>query len=368
MKPPVLIFQSSRDLSWRDKLDGAYVFAKGAGWQLHVIGADADASEIRQSIKRWKPAGCIVERGMSLGRNPVSLFAGIPTVYLDQNPDTATQDAAMVCNDSAAYARLAAKELLETGVRNFTYIPYGTSTSWCHARSKAFAAAIRRAGRRFIPWNGSLERLPKPCGILCAEDSVAQAAMEDASRLSIRIPEDLMFIGIDNDPMICDHTNPPLTSVQPDFRRAGYMAAEMLARRIANPKTRIRCAKYGPTAIIRRGSSIRTPTYDIRVSRALACIAAHVFEPKLSTEAIVKAMGCSRRLADLIFTKAVGHSIRHEIHRRRFEKACLLLRTSNMAIGDIPYLCGYDSTNFFQRMFKRESGMTMRTWRQRNRC
>ena len=38
-----------------------------------------------------------------------------------------------------------------------------------------------------------------------------------------------------------------------------------------------------------------------------------------------------------------------------------------MPLGDIPYLCGYDSVNFFQRMFKRESGMTMRAWRQKNR-
>ena len=368
MKPTVLIFQSSRDLSWRDKLEGAYVFAKGAGWQLHVIGADARTAEIRQSIRQWKPIGCIVERGMSFGRNPVALFASIPTVYLDQNPDTATPGAAMVCNDSTAYARLAAREFLETDVRNFTYIPYKIRTSWCHARNKAFASAIQRAGRRFIRWEGSLATLPRPCGILCAEDSVAQKAMEEANRLGIGIPDDLMFIGIDNDPMICDHTNPPLTSVQPDFRHAGYMAAEMLARRIADPKARIRCVKYGPTAIIRRASSVRSPTCDARVSKALAYIAAHAFEPKLSTDAIVQVMGCSRRLADLIFGLSAGHSIRHEIHRRRCEKACLLLRTSDMPLGDIPYLCGYDSVNFFQRMFKRESGMTMRAWRQQNRC
>ena len=59
MKPTILIFQSSQDLSWRDKLDGAYVFAKGAGWQMHVIGADARTAEIRQSIRQWKPIGCI---------------------------------------------------------------------------------------------------------------------------------------------------------------------------------------------------------------------------------------------------------------------------------------------------------------------
>ena len=37
MKPTVLMFQSCRDKSWRDKLEGASIFARSAGWQIHVI-------------------------------------------------------------------------------------------------------------------------------------------------------------------------------------------------------------------------------------------------------------------------------------------------------------------------------------------
>ena len=112
MKPTVLIFQSCRDQSWRSKLEGASIYARSAGWQLHVVEHGTPPSSVRETIQRLAPIGCIVERSMTLARNPVLSFGGIPTVYLDQNPDTARPNAAMVVNDSAAFARLAAGELL----------------------------------------------------------------------------------------------------------------------------------------------------------------------------------------------------------------------------------------------------------------
>ena len=368
MKPTVLMFQSCRDKSWRDKLEGASIFARSAGWQIHVIEHGTKPTAIRETIQRLAPIGCIVERSMTLARNPVLSLGGIPAVYLDQNPDTARPNTPMVINDSAAFGRLAANELLKSGVRNFTYIPYKVPASWCRLRKKGFETAIRKAKRNLIKWTGSLSDLPRPCGILCAEDSVAQEKMEEANRLGLRIPQDLLFVGIDNDPLICENTNPPLTSVMPDFKGGGYRAAKMLADLIANPRMKLKCVKYGPAALLVRESSTRNAAYDIRASRALAYISEHVFEPRLMTDDIAAAMGCSRRLADLIFRKELGHSMREHILDLRYEKACELLKDGTTALSDIPLLCGYDSRNFFMRMFKRKSGMTMRDWKRTSCC
>ena len=362
MKPTVLIFQSCRDQSWRSKLEGASIYARSAGWQLHVVEHGARPTVVRETIQRLAPIGCIVERSMTLARNPVLSFGSIPTVYLDQNPDTARPNAAMVVNDSAAFARLAAGELLKSGVRNFTYIPYKTPTSWCRLRQKAFETAIRRQRRNFIKWTGSLADLPRPCGILCAEDSVAQEKMEEANRLGLRIPQDLLFVGVDNDPLICENTNPSLTSIMPDFKGGGYLAAKMLADLIADPRMKRTSVKYGPAALIVRESSRRNSAYSVRASKALSYISEHAFEPKLMTDDIAAAMGCSRRLADLIFRKELGHSMREHILDLRYRKACDLLKEGRTALSDIPILCGYDSRNFFMRMFKRKSGLTMRQW------
>ena len=368
MNQNVLIFQSSQDKSWRDKLDGVSIFARSARWQLHVIKADTPPAAIRRQINMWNPIGCLVERGMSMGRNPVAVFHGIPTVYLDQNLATATSGASIVINDSAAYARLAAKELLRSECRNFTFIPTATPTSWSLSRGRAFESAIKRARRNFVKWSGSLEALPRPCGILCAEDAVAQEWMEKANMLGIAIPGELMFVGVDNDPLICENTNPPLTSVQPDFRHAGYMLAEMLAKRIKNPAAPPRKLRYGPSAIVVRASSSRSRAYDVRLGRALSYIAEHAFDIQFTSRTVVKAMGCSRRLADLIFRNYLGHSILQEIQQRRFERACALLQSDSTAISDVPQLCGYKTGNFFMKMFKQKTGMTMGAWQKSSKC
>lgn len=360
------MFQSCRDKSWRDKLEGASIYARNAGWHIHVVEHSTSPAVIRATIQRLAPLGCIVERSMTLARNPVLLLDGIPSVYIDQNPDTARPNTPMVVNDSAEFARLAANELLRSGVRDFTYIPYKAPLSWCRQRQKAFEAAIRKAKRNVVRWTGSLSDLPIPCGILCAEDSVAQEKMEEASRLGIRIPQDLLFVGIDNDPLICENTYPPLTSVMPDFKGAGYMAARMLAELIDNPRMKRKCVKYGPAALLVRESSNRNSAYDIRARKAMAYISEHISETRLMTDDIAKAMGCSRRLADLIFRKELGHSMREHILDLRYAKACELLKSSSTAITDIPFLCGYSSRNFFMRMFKRKSGMTMRDWRKKH--
>ena len=48
------------------------------------------------------------------------------------------------------------------------------------------------------------------------------------------------------------------------------------------------------------------------------------------------------------------------------EKAYALLCNRNQLIGTIANLCGYDSEPFFKKMFKRETGLTMREWRKQN--
>ena len=46
-----------------------------------------------------------------------------------------------------------------------------------------------------------------------------------ARNAGLRIPEHIAVIGVDSDPLICDFTDPPLTSVAPDFEGLGFAAA-----------------------------------------------------------------------------------------------------------------------------------------------
>ena len=365
MTPIVLFFQSTTDKSWRDKLEGVYRYAKNVGWQIHVIEAPSTQQVIRKALSIWQPIGCLVDRAMTLGRNPTKLFRNYPTIYLDQNPKTMTGDCSTVTNDSAACARLAAEEFLKTDVQDFTYIPYEKKVFWCDEREAAFSAAVRKSGRNYHKWNGSLSNLPRPCGILCAEDPVARRAINEAIRQGFDIPNDLLFIGIDNDLLICERTNPTLTSVLPGFELAGFKLAELLDQRIKNPHAPPQHLTYEPVGLIRRESSRLLVKNDARVRKALSFIRENATQQGLSTADVAAVMGCSRSLADLRFRESVGHSIHAEINNLRLEHAYELLRKPNQSIAPIANFCGYASDAFFKRMFKAATGMTMREWRKR---
>lgn len=364
MRPPVvLFFQATTSKSWRDKLAGVYRFAQKVGWQVQLVNTRGNRTEILKSINLWQPIGCIIDRALTYAKDPVKFFKGIPIALLDQNPKTVTGTHSSITHNSAASARLAAQELLKTGAVAFTYIPWHAPTFWSAQREAAFSAAVRAAGRRYVKWTNDFRALPKPCGILCANDMTAQHAMHFAVKDGWQIPGDLLFVGIDNDELICDNLSPTLTSVLPDFEQAGYTVAQLLKETLDGLP--VRNVSYEPIAIIRRGSSRWMEKSDVRVAKALDYIRKHAFEPELKTEDIVREMGCSRRLADLRFREVAHRSIRDEIHAVRMEKAFSLLCNRNQAIGPIANLCGYDSEPFFKRMFKRETGLTMREWRKR---
>ena len=361
MIPVVLFFQSTTSKSWRDKLAGVYRFAREAGWQVQVVNARGTRAEIAEALDLWRPIGCIVDRAMTNAREPAHVFGDVPIVLLDQNPKTATGRHSSITHDSAACARLAAQELLKTGAAAFSYIPWHEPAFWSAEREAAFAAVLRAAGRPYVKWTGDFGALPKPCAILCANDITAQRAMHFAIKGGWKIPEELLFVGVDNDELICEHLTPTLTSVLPGFEQAGYTVAKLLQETLDGQPPRT--AAYGPVGIIRRGSSRWFEKSDPRVTKALRYIRQHAFEPQLTTDIIVREMGCSRRLADLRFREITHHSIRDEIHAVRMEKAFSLLRNRNQAIGSVASLCGYASEPFFKRLFKRETGLTMRAWR-----
>ena len=386
MTKVVLFFQAAtlRSKSWRDKLAGIYRYAEKAKWQVQMVQSGASADEIRYMLDIWKPIGCIVDRSLSNARNPTKLFGSTPVVLMDQNPTTSSRQYACVNHDSTATATLAAEELLQTGVDCFSYVPHGLKTHWNRQREHALAARVRKNKKRFIAWGETpfsnsnstaredkllanrLKELPKPCGLLCANDQIAQRVLHAAAEAGLSVPRDLALIGIDNDEFICDNATPTLTSVLPDFQKGGYLAAELLDAVIANPKARPVTKHYGPLELVRRNSTRRFATEDTLVNRTLELIVTNAFDPYFHTKALLQELKCSRSLLEMRFRAMRGRSIRDEIQMLRFDKALTLLRKPNQAIAPIANLCGYASEPFFKRLFKEKTGLTMREWRKQN--
>ena len=376
----ILFFQSTTQKSWRQKLSGVHAFAQERGWFVQVIDRYATAAEVRRALGEWHPAGCLVDRAMSNGAPPDILFRDVPTVYLDQTPRRPSRMHPCLLHDSAAEAALAGGELLRLKCASYAYIGMGTGIHWDEDRLAQFRKDASRAGHSVavlpsVRLKDAIAKLPKPCGILGANDKCAAMAFNAAVSAGLSIPDEVAIAGVDNDELLCESVSPGLTSAEPDFEGAGYRLARMLADEIdrAQPRGR-RAAKanrappvenYGPLRLVRRGSTAAPSSTSPRVRRALEFIRRNACERSLKLDDVVAEMKCSRRLGTMLFRKETGHSILDEIHDRRFERACDLLKRTSLPIAAVVAQCGYMSDSFVKKMFLARTGLTMRGYRLR---
>ena len=141
---------------------------------------------------------------------------------------------------------------------------------------------------RLKPW---IKSLPKPCGIFAANDNIASVVIDVCRELKISIPGDIALVGVDDDPTVCDNTHPSLTSIRPDFRRAGALAVQLLARRIAGGKSaQPERLEYKPVCTTSRLSTRRLSVVGKRVADALDLIRREACSG-LKAADVVKAMG-----------------------------------------------------------------------------
>lgn len=376
----ILFFQSTTRRSWHQKLSGVHRFAQGRNWFVQVVERFATPAEIRRAMKTWSPVGCLVDRAMSGGNAPDSVFKDVPTVYLDQDPRRRSRMHPCILHDSAASAALAGAELLKMRCRSYAYIGMEREVHWDRPRRERFKADVRKAGLPFVllPRTGlkeAIAALPKPCGILGANDYCAMEAYYAATKAGLMIPDEVAIAGIDNDEHFCEVVSPGLTSVEPDFEGAGFRLAQMLAEEIdrkdsarpANLPRRagpaVRTEHYGPLRIVRRGSTAAAKGQSPAVRRALEYIHRHACEALIRLDDVIAEMGCSRRLATIRFKKEVGRTMLEEIHEHRIQRACELLVGGHMPIATVVAQCGYRSDGFAKKLFRAHTGMTMREYR-----
>lgn len=293
----------------------------------------------------------------------------IPTIYIDQNPQTAAANNWYIRNDSHATVKMAFTELLRLKPLHYAFVKLNRQTFWNREREEVFKALVTREKLAFtvlendLDLSTNLRSLPKPCGLLAVNDTVARDVIVAARKSDIRMPEELHVVGINNDEFICLHTKPTLTSVHLDFEGAGYLAMATLHRIVQGTIAAPQTVMFGPKELIRRASTRLLRKADQRVTRALDFIASNSSDPYISTSQIAAIMGCSTSLANILFRKITGSTIRDTIQAERIKTAKRLLSDSKRELAAIPSLCGYQSLPTFARTFKAVTGMTMLSYR-----
>lgn len=379
----ILYFQSSAKWSAGGKLAGVREIAAPSAIHVQVVDNVApDAGSVAELAAFWKPLGAIVDAG-SFEWLDATAFSALPTVFISGDASALPRNAPLVRHDSAATARLAARELLETGSAELAFVPSRERRHWSEERGHAFEQAARLNGRKChtmrcpenvgadgdpTVWQRSLRdflrALPRPCGVFAANDATAAEVLAAARFEGLEVPGDLAVIGVDNFVETCENTVPTLSSVEPDFRAAGRMAAARLLdmTRTGARHPAARSLSFGPLGVVRRASTRRVAASDRHAALALEKIRREACSG-LRARDVASLFPCSRRMADARFRKAAGRSILEEIHAVRLEAAKRLLVQSDMPLKAISDFCGFENPNSMRKFFRRETGAAMRIWR-----
>lgn len=362
---------------WRTRLAGIYRYAAKAGWNVQIAEYGLTSIPIRRELGFWHPDGCIVEGiVMERGGAKVGDFGDTPVVFCDANRELMPQSYFGVEHDSEATAMLAAKELLSLGFDNYAFVGNIRPRDWSVVRQKVFERVVADAGksfyafatknnrstemffRRIRPW---LRELPKPCGIMAANDISGDLVLQACRMERIAVPEEISVVSIDNDELVCDHTTPRLTSVMPDFELSGFLAAKMLDE-VMSGRTSPHIVKFSATHVVRRESAIGLSRRDDAIQRAVERVRLSACDGLTPAE-VCRGIGGSRRHAESRFRKATGQSIGEAIAEARIARAKALLLKRGIPIDTIFSECGYESSVSMRRAFRNATGVSMREWR-----
>ena len=373
----ILFFQYPWRL-WRERLAGVYRYAKKAGWQVGVAEYGRNFESIAAALNFWHPDGLIVEGGYTeLAGFRQSDFDGYPAVFCDARASRMARPYSGVVHDSSKTATLAAKELLSFGFQDYAFVGNLQPREWSEQRRKVFAKAVKAAGCRLCVFQSGiaeefdvfrerlkswLAELPRPCGLLAANDTTADIVLRVLKNMRIKVPEEIAVVGIDNDPLICENTVPTLTSIAPDFERSGYIAAEMLDARMRGGKARNELRTFAAMHVIHRGSTRILKRKDDAITKALEFIRERVAEG-ISPRDVVRQIGGSRRQAEYRFREFVGKSIGEEILAVRIETAKKLLADPSIPIGAVAVNCGYSDDSLLRKAFKSATGISLSEYR-----
>ena len=380
MKTAVYLYESAF-MMWRRRLEGIYAVARKENWHIEAVDVGELAGSVTALLDYWKPDGLIVEGGVLLrSACPVAAFAGHPVVYCDADVARIGAHAFVVQQDSDELVKKALKELLSRDFGDYAYVHYRTRRDWSQEREAIFRREMSRRGKRarvFCSWDGAPDEdgpafgrrleafvagLPRPCGVLAANDEMAVHVLRAAARVGLDVPDELTVRGIDDDTRVCENTIPTLSSVAPAFARAGKLAAGLLARRLRHPETPPVQLTFGSLPIVRRLSTRPLERADRLALRAVEYVRVNACSG-ITVADVVREMGLRTRTAENRFKAVAGRPIRDEILSVRIARAKQLLAESDKSIETVFEQCGYRDARSLRYVFMKATGLSPLAYR-----
>lgn len=374
--PSVLLFvESSREFG-RGLLYGIARYSRLHGpWRVYRRSAGLDSS-----LPEWRDLkidGAIV-RDVTMATNLAA--SGLPLIFAQHTRESYAPFPAII-TDSGAIGSLAAEHFLDRGFEHFAFCGLDEFI-WSRLRGHHFSERVEQSGfqvnlyrrpkgRAKRAWKSEqnliaewLRSLPKPVALMCCNDDRALQVIEACKLADLYVPDQVAVLGVDNDVLICDLADPPISSVALNTELAGHEAAELLDRLMRGEKMVGQVVGVEPTHIVTRMSTDMLAVADPDVGAALRFIRRHPSRT-IQVNDVAEAAGVSRRVLEKRFKAILRRSVHQEIRRVRVNHIIELLVGTDMSITEIAVKSGFDGVEHISRYFRKETGVSLREYRKR---
>ena len=353
-----------------------YIREKG-DWSLYL----EDDPHLRiPDFKSWKGDGVIADLDdENLYRQLVDLK--IPTVGIGGGYGLYTDNGQIpyVYTDNKGIAELGAEHLYDRGFRNFAFCNIAPTAinGWAAEREDYFDSFVNARGckcssfseaQQSRDWEAMLQNLmkwlkglPKPLGLMAANDAKARHVLEACRRLDLRVPEDIAVVGVDDDPMMCELATPSLTSVIQGTDKLGYEAARLLDMKLNGVKN-VQGVTVEPLGISIRQSTDILAIDDELTSNALSYIRENACN-FIQVEDVSRYCGVSRSTLEKRFKAVLGQSVHHEIAKVQIKHALRLLVETSLPLKTVAERAGFSTVQYMTMKVKEKTGKTPKNYR-----
>lgn len=284
--------------------------------------------------------------------------------------------------DDASIGKLALGHFVERGFEHFAY--HGDERfNWSNWRRDHFVSLLAergltcaippprksRAGNEDEAINALgawLASLPKPLAVLTCYDQKGREILDACRRFNLEVPDQVAVLGVDNDDVLCDLANPPLSSIIPNTMRTGYEAASLLDRMMAGEKISPIVNLIPPLGIATRQSTEVLAVEDQFVAKAVRFVRENACRG-IGVDEVVRHAGLSRRLLESRFSRVLGHAPHEEIVRVQLQRVKELLTHTDLPLAQIAEQAGFRHVEYLSVVFKKKVGQPPSVFRQEQR-
>lgn len=279
--------------------------------------------------------------------------------------------------NNESVVQMAFSHLQELGFRNFAFCGVAPGEyRMLDVRADRFERLVVEAGYMFSSFPRDLDErptktwdqqqqqmgrwvldLPKPVGILACHDDRGHELLNACREVQVAVPDDVAVVGVDNDVVLCELSDPPLSSINSNTEKIGYRAAMLLDQLMAGEITLTGETLMDPSGVVARRSTDTLAIDDREIAAAMRFIREHACDG-INVEDLLRRIPLSRSTLDRRFAAIFRRSPSDEIMRLRLERVAQLLAETDYPLAKIATLAGFEHPEHMGTLFRRKMGQT----------